>query len=89
MLPTVLYTFFLIFIAELGDKTQLATMLISAKSNSIIAVFIGSSAALICSSFIGVYAGAYITKYIPPHYIQTSAGILFLIMGLLILSGKL
>ena len=89
MLRTILYAFFLIFIAELGDKTQLATMLISAKSNSIIAVFIGSSAALICSSFIGVYAGAYITKYIPPHYIQNSAGILFIIMGLLILSGKL
>jgi putative Ca2+/H+ antiporter (TMEM165/GDT1 family) len=89
MLRTILYTFFLIFIAELGDKTQLATMLISAKSNSIIAVFIGSSAALICSSFIGVYAGVYITKYIPPHYIQNSAGVLFIIMGLLILSGKL
>lgn len=89
MLKTILYTFFLIFIAELGDKTQLATMLLSAKSNSIITVFIGSSAALICSSFIGVFAGAYITKYIPPHYIQNSAGVLFIVMGLLILSGKL
>lgn len=89
MLKTVLYTFFLIFIAELGDKTQLATMLLSAKSNSIAAVFIGSSAALICSSFMGVFAGAYITKHIPPHYIQNSAGILFVVMGLLILSGKI
>jgi putative Ca2+/H+ antiporter (TMEM165/GDT1 family) len=89
MLKTVLYTFSLIFIAELGDKTQLATMLLSAKSNSIMTVFIGSSLALICSSFIGVYAGAYITKYIPPQYIQNSAGVLFIAMGILILSGKL
>lgn len=89
MLKTILYTFFLVFIAELGDKTQLATMLLSAKSNSIITVFIGSSLALVCSSFIGVFAGAYITKYVPPHYIQNSAGILFIAMGLLILTGKL
>ena len=89
MLKSVLYTFFLILIAELGDKTQVATMLLSAKSNSIMAVFIGSSSALICSSFIGVFAGTYLTKHIPPHYIQNSAGVLFIVMGMLILSGKL
>lgn len=89
MLKSVLYTFFLVFLAELGDKTQIATMLLSAKSNSAASVFIGSSSALICSSFIGVYAGIYITKHIPPHYIQNSAGALFIIMGLLILRGKL
>ncbi|KUO76321.1 MAG: hypothetical protein APF77_20100 [Clostridia bacterium BRH_c25] len=89
MLKSVLYTFFLVLIAELGDKTQLATMLLAAKSNSIMSVFIGSSAALVCSSFIGVFAGAYLTRYIPPHYIQNSAGVLFIAMGILILSGKL
>lgn len=89
MLNTIIYTFFLVFIAELGDKTQIATMLLSAKSNSIMSVFIGSSLALMCSSFLGVFAGSYITKYIPPHYIQNSAGILFIVMGILILSGKL
>lgn len=89
MLKTILYTFIMVFIAELGDKTQLATMLLSAKSNSITTVFIGASLALICSSFLGVFAGAYITKYIPPHYIQNSAGVLFIIMGILILTGKI
>lgn len=88
MLQSILYTFCLVFIAELGDKTQLATMLLSAKSNSAFSVFIGSSLALVCSSFIGVFAGIYITKYIPPQLIQTSAGILFVIMGLMILTGK-
>jgi putative Ca2+/H+ antiporter (TMEM165/GDT1 family) len=89
MLKAIISTFFLVFIAELGDKTQLATMLLSAKSNSIISVFIGSSLALILSSFIGVFAGAYITKYIPPHYIQNSAGVLFILMGILILRGNI
>ena len=89
MLKAIFSTFFLVFVAELGDKTQLATMLLSAKSNSIMCVFIGSSLALICSSFIGVFAGAYITKYIPPHYIQNSAGVLFILMGILILRGKI
>ncbi len=89
MLKSILYTFCLVFIAELGDKTQLATMLLSAKSNSAVAVFIGSSLALVCSSLIGVFAGIYITRYVPPQFIQTSAGILFLFMGILILSGKI
>lgn len=89
MLKSILYTFFLVFIAELGDKTQLATMLLSAKSNSIMSVFLGSCLALICSTLIGVFAGAYITKFIPPSYIQNAAGALFIIMGILIFSGKL
>lgn len=89
MLRAILSTFLLVFIAELGDKTQLATMLLSAKSNSVISVFIGSSLALVCSAFIGVFVGAYITKYVPPHYIQNSAGVLFIAMGILILSGRL
>lgn len=89
MLKSVLYTFFLVFIAELGDKTQLATMLLAAKSNSVLSVFVGSSLALICSSFIGVFAGAYITKFVPPHFIQNCAGVLFLAMGIMILSGKI
>ncbi|MFZ5353907.1 MAG: TMEM165/GDT1 family protein [Bacillota bacterium] len=89
MLKLIMSTFFLVFIAELGDKTQLATMLLSAKSNSIIPIFIGASLALVCSSFLGVFAGAYITKLVPPSYIQNIAGVLFLIMGILILSGKI
>lgn len=89
MLKSVLYTFFLVFIAELGDKTQLATMLLSAKSNSIVPIFIGSSFALACSSFIGVFAGTYITKFVPPHFIQNCAGVLFIVMGIMILLGKI
>lgn len=89
MLRAICYTFFLVFIAELGDKTQLATMLLSAKSNSVVPIFIGASLALVCSSFIGVFAGTYLSRYVPPQYIQNTAGVLFIIMGALILSGKI
>lgn len=82
-------TFWLVLIAELGDKTQFETMLLTAKSNSPLPVFVGSSLALICSSLLAVYAGIYITKYIPPHFIQNAAGILFIIMGILILINKI
>ncbi len=89
MLKAIFSTFILVFIAELGDKTQLATMLISAKSKSIVPVFIGASLALVCSSAMGVFAGTYLSKYVPPLYIQNTAGVLFLLMGILILSGKI
>lgn len=89
MLKLIFSTFLLVFIAELGDKTQLATMLLSAKSNSVLPIFIGASLALVLSTLIGVTAGAYITKIVPPSYIHNTAGILFLFMGILILSGKI
>ena len=82
-------TFWLVFVAELGDKTQLETMLLAAKHNSPFPVFIGACLALICSSLLGVFAGTYITKYIPPNFIQNAAGVLFIIMGALILFNKM
>ena len=86
---TLMLTFFLIFLAELGDKTQLATMLMAAKSESIWLVFIGSSLALTASSLIGVLAGSILTKYIPQSYIHYASGIAFLVIGILLISGKL
>lgn len=82
-------TFVLVFLAELGDKTQLATMLMATKTKSIWVVFLGSAVALVASSFIGVLAGSVINKYIPPNYIQTASGIGFILIGILLLSGKL
>lgn len=82
-------TFCLIFLAELGDKTQLATMLMAARSKSIWAVFLGSTLALTASSFIGVLAGSIITKYVPQNYIQTASGIAFIIIGILLVSRKI
>jgi putative Ca2+/H+ antiporter (TMEM165/GDT1 family) len=82
-------TFCLVFLAELGDKTQLATMLMAAKSKSIWAVFLGSALALVASSFIGVLAGGIITKYVPQNYIQIASGIAFIVIGILLVSRKI
>ena len=81
-------TFWMVFIAELGDKTQIETMLLSSQCDTPLPVFIGSSLALICSSFIAVCAGSFITKYIPPNLLQCLAGSIFIIMGFLILFNK-
>lgn len=86
---TFLSTFGLVFLAELGDKTQLATMLLVAQEKSPYAVFFGSASALVVSSFVGVVAGMAITKVIPTNYIQTGAAVAFIVLGVLMLTGKL
>lgn len=89
MIKSIISAFLLVFLAELGDKTQLSTMLLASKSKSIWFVFIGSAAALVLSSLIGVLAGSVINKHIPAIYIQTCSGVAFIIIGLLLVLGKL
>lgn len=89
MLKLVLTTFILVFIAELGDKTQITTMLLVAQNKSIWPVFIGASLALVCSSLVGVLAGEIISKYFPPSFIQNSAAVAFIVIGVLLLFGKI
>jgi len=74
-------TFATIFLAELGDKTQLATLAFSAEGKSRLAVFIGSAGALVLTSLLGVIFGAAIAKVIPPNTIKIGAGILFVVLG--------
>lgn len=81
-------SFCMVFLAELGDKTQLQTMLLATQTKSILGVFIGASIALVLSAFIGVIAGTYITRYIPPSYLQMAAGTAFIIIGILTILGK-
>jgi putative Ca2+/H+ antiporter (TMEM165/GDT1 family) len=75
-------TFGMIFLAELGDKTQLATLAFAAEGKSRLAVFIGSAGALVLTSLIAVILGAAVSRVIPPNYIKTVAGALFIILGL-------
>lgn len=88
-MKTFLLTFCMVFLAELGDKTQLATMLMAAKSDSCLLVFLGSALALAASSLLGVLAGSIITKYVPQTYIHYASGIAFFVIGILLISGKL
>ena len=60
-------TFTTIFIAELGDKTQIATLMLSAESGKPIIVVIGSSLALISSSLVGVLIGKWLSQKISPN----------------------
>ena len=76
-----LTTFGLVFLAELGDKTQLATFCFSADCDSKISVFLGSAGALVLSSLIAVVFGAAVSRVVPPNYIKIGAGIFFLIVG--------
>jgi len=80
-LKLLLTTFATIFLAELGDKTQLATLAFSAEGKSRLAVFIGSAGALVLTSLLGVVFGAAVAKLVPPNYIKIGAGSLFVILG--------
>ena len=74
--------FLTIFIAELGDKTQIATLAISGSSQRPLAVFLGSSFALVLASFIGVALGSSIAKFIPELLIELVAAAGFALIGL-------
>ena len=69
-------SFTTIFIAELGDKTQLATLMLSAESGRPIIVFIGSALALISSSIVGVLIGKWISNKISPEKFSFFTGLL-------------
>ncbi len=72
-----------VFIAELGDKTQLATILFAAdKEVSKLTVFIGASLALVLTSAIGVAAGSLMSQYINTKYLHYIAGTGFIIIGI-------
>jgi putative Ca2+/H+ antiporter (TMEM165/GDT1 family) len=85
---TVLSTFTVVFLAELGDKTQLSTMMLAASKKTPWSVFLGSAMALVLSSFIGVLVGDALYRVVPGHIIKYCAGGAFVIIGLLMLSGR-
>lgn len=77
-----LATFSTVFLAELGDKTQLAALLLSAESGRPVIVFLGASLALICSSLVGVLLGRWLARFIPAQLLERLAGILMVALGL-------
>jgi putative Ca2+/H+ antiporter (TMEM165/GDT1 family) len=81
-------TFGAVFVAELGDKTQLATLSLASGKVNRLSVFLGSASALVCTSLIAVLAGDAITRYIPPQWIRRAAGAIFIALGLLYILKK-
>lgn len=78
-------TFVAVFVAEMGDKTQLATFTLAASGSSRWLVFAGAAAALIATTAIAVLLGEAVTRVIPPIWIRRGAGVIFIVLGLLYL----
>lgn len=76
--------FVALFLAELGDKTQLAVISFMAGGNSRWAVFLGASLALIVSTALAVVVGEGLVRVVRPAYLQLGAAALFLIVGVLV-----
>src|ERR1041385_2585236 len=83
-----LTTFGIIFLAEMGDKTQIAAMTMAAQKKRPWEVFIGASLALAAVSAIGVLVGSLLGQYLPLEWIKRAAGAAFIIIGVLVLIGK-
>ena len=87
MLLTLLFTTFItVFLAEMGDKTQLTTITLSSTTNKPLAVFIGSSVALILATILGALAGSSIANLIPAFLLKLLSGIVFFFIGINLLA---
>jgi putative Ca2+/H+ antiporter (TMEM165/GDT1 family) len=81
-------TFSTVFLAEMGDKTQLAALTLTAEKGTPLAVLTGACSALFLATLLGVLLGGILAQYIPPMVIRKAAGLAFVVIGGLILLGK-
>ncbi len=80
-------SFAMVFISELGDKSQLAAIALSGSGKSLRAVFLGTAAALLLASFLGVMLGEGLSQVLPMRWVKGIAAIGFVVMGLRLLIG--
>jgi putative Ca2+/H+ antiporter (TMEM165/GDT1 family) len=81
--------FLTLFIAELGDKTQLAVITMTASTESKLSVFLGASLGLVAVTLVGVLVGGVLSQYVPTEWLQRIVAAAFIIIGVLMLLGKL
>ena len=84
-----LTTFGILFLAEFGDKTQLAVLTMTAQTSRPIAVFLGAIVALSGVTLLAVIFGHLVQQWIPREIIGKVAGVLFFVVGALVFFGKL
>lgn len=77
-------TFITIFLAELGDKTQVATLLMSAESHQPWVVFAGAASALIATSLVGVLVGQWLYRVLPPRRLEQATGVILTLVAVLL-----
>jgi Ca2+/H+ antiporter, TMEM165/GDT1 family len=75
-------TFLTVLLAELGDKTQLTTLLMTAESHAPGIVFAGAASALVLTSLLGVLLGQWLAKRVPPALLEKTAGVSLLLIAL-------
>ena len=78
-------TFVMIFLAELGDKTQISTFALASNSRSMLSVFLGASGALVLTSLIAVVLGGVIGRFVPERLIKIVSAAVFIGFGVLTL----
>ncbi len=78
-------TFVMIFLAELGDKTQLSTFALATNSRSMLSVFLGASGALVLTTLIAVVLGGVIGRFVPEKLIRVVSAAVFIGFGVLTL----
>jgi putative Ca2+/H+ antiporter (TMEM165/GDT1 family) len=81
-------TFGTVFLAEMGDKTQLAALTLTAEKGTPLSVLAGACSALCLATLLGVVFGGVLAQYVPQPLIKKTAGAAFVIIGGLILLGK-
>lgn len=81
--------FVTLFVAELGDKTQLAVITMIASTESKVAVFLGAASALVVVTLIGVLVGGVLSDYVPAEWLRRIVAVAFIAIGVLMLLGKL
>ena len=80
--------FVTLFLAEIGDKTQLAVITMTADTNSKVSIFLGASLALILVTLLGVIFGGVLSQYVPTEWLQRIVAVAFIVIGSLMLLGK-
>jgi len=81
--------FVTLFLAEIGDKTQLAVITMTAGTDAKIAVFLGAASALVVVTLLGVVFGGVVAQYVPVEWLQRIVAVAFIAIGILMLIGKL
>ena len=81
--------FVTLFLAEMGDKTQLAVITMTSGTDAKLSVFLGAASALVVVTLIGVIFGGVVAEYVPTEWLQRIVAAAFIVIGILMLFGKL